>query len=124
MQEAPEGSLLESSCILLFSELARLLADFWGRRLPDVGRLLAEMVFGGWCSPGGGDRFRKYRPVGRGIRLAGPAFLAMESCSKDIISINPHLPNGLSHHYHLDESTFNFRGIRNIFLFLFHFFFL
>ena len=23
--------------------------------------------------------------------------------------INPYLTNGLSHHYHLDESTFNFR---------------
>ena len=29
-------------------------------------------------------------------------------------SLHPHLPNGLSHH-HLDESTFNFRGIRSIF---------
>ena len=34
---------------------------------------------------------------------------------------NPHLPNGLSRHYHLDESSFNFWGIRSIFSFLFHF---
>ena len=38
--------------------------------------------------------------------------------------INPHLSNGLSHHYHLDESTFNFRGIRSFFVFFFfHFYF-
>ena len=36
-------------------------------------------------------------------------------------SINPLLTNGLSHPYHLDESTFNFRGIRSDFSFLFHF---
>ena len=29
--------------------------------------------------------------------------------------------NGLSHPYHLDESTFIFRGIGRIFSFLFHF---
>ena len=41
---------------------------------------------------------------------------------KDLVCIiNPHLPNGLSHHYHLDESTFNFRGIRSIFSILFYF---
>ena len=34
-------------------------------------------------------------------------------------SFNPNLSNGLSHHYHLDESTFNFRGIRSIFFFIF-----
>ena len=34
---------------------------------------------------------------------------------------NPHLPNGLSHHYHLDGSTSNFRGIRSIFSLLFHY---
>ena len=33
---------------------------------------------------------------------------------------NPLVPNGLSHHYHLDESTLNFRGIRSNFSFLFH----
>ena len=30
---------------------------------------------------------------------------------------NPQLTNELPHHYHLDESTFNFRGIRCIFSF-------
>ena len=30
------------------------------------------------------------------------------------------MTNGLSHPYHLDESTFNFRGIRSSFSFLFH----
>ena len=35
--------------------------------------------------------------------------------------INPLVTNGFSHPYHLDESTFIFRGIRNIFSFLFHF---
>ena len=32
-----------------------------------------------------------------------------------------HVTNGLSHPYHLDESIFNFRGIRSNFSFLFHF---
>ena len=31
------------------------------------------------------------------------------------------MTNGLSHPYHLDESTFIFRGIRSDFSFLFHF---
>ena len=31
------------------------------------------------------------------------------------------MTNGLPHLYHLDESTFNFRGFGNDFLFLFHF---
>ena len=35
--------------------------------------------------------------------------------------INPNQPNGVSHHYQLDESIINFRGIRSNFLFLFHF---
>ena len=35
---------------------------------------------------------------------------------------NPLVTNGLSHHYHLDRSTFIFRGISEVFfLFLFHF---
>ena len=34
---------------------------------------------------------------------------------------NPLLTNGPSHHYHLDESIFNFRGIGSNFAFLFHF---
>ena len=31
------------------------------------------------------------------------------------VSINPYLKNGFSHHYHLGESTFTFRGIRSEF---------
>ena len=34
-----------------------------------------------------------------------------------IMYINPYVTNGLSHPYHLDESTFFFRGIRSNFLF-------
>ena len=37
------------------------------------------------------------------------------------MSFNPLVTNGLSHPYHLDESTFIFRGIGSIFSFLFHF---
>ena len=36
-------------------------------------------------------------------------------------TINPYLTNGFSHHYHLDESTFIFRGVRSNFEFLFYF---
>ena len=35
--------------------------------------------------------------------------------------INPYLPNGLVHPYHLDESISNFRGVWWNFSFLFHF---
>ena len=35
--------------------------------------------------------------------------------------VNPYVTNGLSHPYHLDESTFIFRNIRSNFSFLFHF---
>ena len=35
--------------------------------------------------------------------------------------VNPLVTNGLSHPYQLDESTFNFRGIRSNFSLLFHF---
>ena len=38
-----------------------------------------------------------------------------------MININPLVTNGLSHHYHLDESVFIFRGIGSNFSFLFHF---
>ena len=31
------------------------------------------------------------------------------------ISFNPYLTNGFSHHYHLDKSTFIFRGVRSDF---------
>ena len=34
---------------------------------------------------------------------------------------NPLVANGISHPYHLDESTFIYRGIRSDFSFLFHF---
>ena len=34
---------------------------------------------------------------------------------------NPYLTNGFSHHYHLGESTFIFRGVRSDFYFLSHF---
>ena len=40
----------------------------------------------------------------------------------NLCGFNPHLPNGLSHHYHLDVSTFNFRGIRSSFHFYFIFY--
>ena len=36
--------------------------------------------------------------------------------------LNPYLTNGLSHHYHLGESTFIYRGSISDFEFLFHFF--
>ena len=35
--------------------------------------------------------------------------------------INPYLMNGFSHHYHLGESTFMFRGVRSDLEFLSHF---
>ena len=38
-----------------------------------------------------------------------------------LLNFNPLVTNGLSHPYHLDEFTFNFRGIGSNFLFLFHF---
>ena len=40
---------------------------------------------------------------------------------KEIKPFNPHVTNGLSHPYHLDESTFIYRFIRRSFSFLFHF---
>ena len=40
---------------------------------------------------------------------------------KQKVCINPYLMNGFSHHYQLGESTFIFRGVRSIFLFLSHF---
>ena len=33
----------------------------------------------------------------------------------NLFGINPYLTNEFSHHYQLDESTFNFRGIRSDF---------
>ena len=35
--------------------------------------------------------------------------------------VNPFMTNGHVHHYHLDESTVIFRGIRSDFEFVFHF---
>ena len=37
------------------------------------------------------------------------------------VCFNPHVTNGLSHSYHLDDYIFILRGIRSNFLFLFHF---
>ena len=39
----------------------------------------------------------------------------------DCVYFNPYLTNGFSHCYHLDESTFVFRGIRSDFYILFYF---
>ena len=38
-----------------------------------------------------------------------------------LMSINPYLTNGFSHHYHLGESTVIIRDLRSDFEFLFHF---
>ena len=35
--------------------------------------------------------------------------------NQEFDNINPYLTNGFSHHYHLGESTFMFRGIRSNF---------
>ena len=40
---------------------------------------------------------------------------------QQLMCLNPYVTNGLSHHYHLDESIFNFRGIRGNFHFYFIF---
>ena len=42
-------------------------------------------------------------------------------CQGDRGVFNPLVTNGLSHPYHLDESTFIYMGIRSGFSFLFHF---
>ena len=36
-------------------------------------------------------------------------------CKTQTFHINPFLMNGFSHHYHFEESTFIFRGIRSDF---------
>ena len=41
--------------------------------------------------------------------------------SPQITQLSPLVTNGLSHPYHLDESTFIFRGVRSKFSFAFHF---
>ena len=46
-------------------------------------------------------------------------FTITRLCNLD--SLNPLVTNGLSHHYHLDESILTFRDIRYNFSFLFHF---
>ena len=38
-----------------------------------------------------------------------------------VLSVNPYMTNGFSHHYHLGESTLIFRGVRSDFEFLFYF---
>ena len=30
-----------------------------------------------------------------------------------LVAINPYVMNGLGHHFHLDESTLMFRGVRS-----------
>ena len=40
---------------------------------------------------------------------------------EDYDAVNPLMPNGLAHHYHLGEPTFIIRGLRSGFKFLFHF---
>ena len=40
-----------------------------------------------------------------------------------ILNIYPLATNGLSHPYQLDESIFNFRGVRSVFVFIFISFF-
>ena len=37
------------------------------------------------------------------------------------VVFNPHMTNGLSHHYYLGRTTFVFRGVRSDSEFLFHF---
>ena len=44
-----------------------------------------------------------------------------ESIYGDKTVVNPYLTNGFSHHNHLGESTFIFRGVRSDFKILFHF---
>ena len=46
-------------------------------------------------------------------------FQSVDECL--INRFNPYLTNGFAHHYHLDESTFVFRGVGCDFYFLFHF---
>ena len=41
--------------------------------------------------------------------------------AESYIQFNPYMTNGFSHHYHLEESTFVFRGVRSDFYFLSHF---
>ena len=44
--------------------------------------------------------------------------IPMSACATPF---NPYLTNGFSHHYHLDESIFIFRGVTSDFYFLSHF---
>ena len=46
-------------------------------------------------------------------------FMSVSVLSSPSLIINPLVTNGLSHPYHLDESTLNFRDIRRIFFFQF-----
>ena len=45
----------------------------------------------------------------------------VDPCSLWKMLINLYLTNGFSHHYHLEESTFSFRGVRSDFEILFNF---
>ena len=48
----------------------------------------------------------------------GTIVVMMPNPSMSSILFNPHLPSGPVHHYHLDESIFNIRGV----CVLFHFY--
>ena len=51
----------------------------------------------------------------------GVADKDQSSSPKPIKYVNPYLMNGFSHHYHLGQSTFIFRGVRSDFKILFIF---
>ena len=51
----------------------------------------------------------------------GTIVVMMPNPSMSSILFNPHLPSGPVHHYHLDESIFNIRGVWCSFSFLFCF---
>ena len=48
-------------------------------------------------------------------------FNVFDSCLEALRLFNPYVTNGFSHHYHLGESTFIYRGIRSDFSILFNF---
>ena len=53
-------------------------------------------------------------------KFVGDKWLHPCSLGESLLCLNQLVTNGLSHHYHLDESTFIIRGIRSNFSFLFH----
>ena len=57
------------------------------------------------------------------VNMVTPTRVASVSETKvGIKHFNPYLTNEFSHHYHNDESTFTFKGIRSDFLNFIHFF--